>query len=42
MDALSPWPWYIPQLELVAFAIFFILYIPFLIKDQSVKRAQIA
>lgn len=38
MDALSPWPWYIPQLELVAFAIFFVMYIPFLIKDMTVKK----
>ena len=37
MDALSPWPWYIPQLELVAFAMLFILYIPFLIKDWRTK-----
>ncbi len=42
MDVLSPWPWYIPQLEVLAFVIFFILYIPFLIKDLSAKRAQIA
>lgn len=42
MDALSPWPWYIPQLELVAFAMLFILYIPFLIKDRIAKPAQIA
>jgi hypothetical integral membrane protein (TIGR02206 family) len=34
MDALSPWPWYIPQLEIVAFIMLFILYIPFLIKDR--------
>lgn len=41
MDILSPWPWYIPQLEVVAFLIFFIMYIPFLIKDQMAKSAQI-
>lgn len=40
MDALSPWPWYIPQLELVGFAVFFILYIPFLLKDQFAKSSQ--
>jgi len=34
MDALSPWPWYIPQLEILAFIMLFILYIPFLIKDK--------
>jgi hypothetical integral membrane protein (TIGR02206 family) len=38
MDALSPWPWYIPQLELLAFAILFVLYIPFLIKDRLSQK----
>lgn len=41
MDALSPWPWYILQLEFVAFAMLFILYIPFLIKDRRTKKAEI-
>lgn len=41
MDILSPWPWYIPQLEVVAFIIFFIMYLPFLIKDQLAKSAQV-
>lgn len=40
MDALSPWPWYIPELEVVAFVMLFILYIPFLIKDRLAKSAQ--
>jgi len=30
---LAPWPWYILELEAVAFAIFFVLYLPFLIGD---------
>lgn len=33
LDALSPWPWYIPQLELVGFAVLSLLYLPFFIKD---------
>lgn len=37
MDALSPWPWYIPQLEVLAFVMLFILYIPFLVKDKLAK-----
>lgn len=37
LDALGPWPWYILQLELVGFAILFLLYIPFLIKDWRAK-----
>ena len=40
MDILSPWPWYIPQLEVVAFVMLFILYLPFLIKDWLAKPAQ--
>ena len=38
MDALSPWPWYIPQLEIVAFIMLFVLYIPFLINDWRNKN----
>lgn len=38
LDALSPWPWYIPQLELVGFTILSLLYLPFLIKDWRSKR----
>jgi uncharacterized membrane protein YwaF len=30
---LAPWPWYIFEIEAIAFAIFFLLYLPFLIKD---------
>ena len=38
LDVLSPWPWYIPQLELIGFAIFFIIYLPFFIRDRRVKK----
>lgn len=38
LDALAPWPWYILQLEAIGFAVFFIIYLPFLIKDQRLKR----
>lgn len=38
MDMLSPWPWYIIELEAIGFAIFFILYLPFLIKDLRTKQ----
>lgn len=38
LDLLAPWPWYILELEAVGFAIFFILYIPFLIKDWRAKQ----
>lgn len=34
MNMLGPWPWYILSLELVALLLFFIVYIPFLIKDS--------
>ena len=33
LDMLAPWPWYIFEIEAIAFAIFFLLYLPFLIKD---------
>jgi hypothetical integral membrane protein (TIGR02206 family) len=38
LDMLAPWPWYILELEAIGFAIFFVLYIPFLIKDWRAKR----
>ncbi|MBI5952957.1 MAG: TIGR02206 family membrane protein [Chloroflexi bacterium] len=38
LDMLAPWPWYILELEAIGFAIFFILYIPFLIKDWRAKQ----
>jgi hypothetical integral membrane protein (TIGR02206 family) len=38
LDMLAPWPWYILELEAIGFAIFFILYIPFLVKDLRAKR----
>jgi hypothetical integral membrane protein (TIGR02206 family) len=33
LDMLAPWPWYILELEAVGFAIFFLLYLPFLFRD---------
>lgn len=38
LDALAPWPWYILQLEVIGFAILFLLYIPFLVKDWRAKN----
>ena len=38
LDALAPWPWYIFEMEALGFAIFFILYLPFLIKDWRTKQ----
>ena len=38
LDMLAPWPWYILELEAIGFAIFFILYIPFLLKDWRAKQ----
>ncbi len=39
LDALAPWPWYIFELEAIGFAVFFLIYLPFLIKDQRIKQA---
>jgi len=38
LDLLAPWPWYVLQLEVIGFAILFILYFPFLIKDLRLKK----
>jgi len=37
LDMLAPWPWYIIELEVIGFVIFFILYIPFLVRDWRTK-----
>jgi hypothetical integral membrane protein (TIGR02206 family) len=42
LDMLAPWPWYILELEAIGFAIFFILYIPFLIKDWRTQSQAMA
>ncbi len=39
LDILAPWPWYIFEMEALGFAIFFILYIPFLLKDWREKHS---
>lgn len=38
IDLLAPWPWYILELEGIALAICFILYLPFLIRDQTTGK----
>jgi hypothetical integral membrane protein (TIGR02206 family) len=38
MDFLGPWPWYILSLEGLGLVIFFIVYIPFAIKDYTNKK----
>ncbi|WP_449537198.1 YwaF family protein [Ferdinandcohnia sp. Marseille-Q9671] len=35
IDLMGPYPWYILSLELVALVLFFILYLPFFIKNRS-------
>jgi hypothetical integral membrane protein (TIGR02206 family) len=39
MDYLGPWPWYLISLEVVALAVFLILYLPFVIKDWRGREA---
>ncbi len=39
IDLLAPWPWYIFQLEAIGFAMFFLIYAPFFIKDMQAKQA---
>ena len=40
MDLLGPWPWYIGSLIVVAVLSFFILYLPWLIKDRLEKQRE--
>ncbi|MBI5942767.1 MAG: TIGR02206 family membrane protein [Chloroflexi bacterium] len=39
LDALAPWPWYIFELEAIGFAVFFLIYLPFFIKDHRTRKA---
>ncbi len=38
IDKMSPWPWYIVELSLVALAVAMLLYIPFFIRDWRTGR----
>jgi hypothetical integral membrane protein (TIGR02206 family) len=42
LDVLPDWPWYIPFLELIGFAVFSILYMPFQVKDWLSPRPRVA
>jgi uncharacterized membrane protein YwaF len=38
LDYLAPWPWYILELELIAFAVMLVLYLPWWVKDLRDRR----
>jgi hypothetical integral membrane protein (TIGR02206 family) len=38
LDALPAWPYYLIYMELIAFAIFLLLYLPFIIKDARINK----
>lgn len=38
LDALPRWPYYLIYMELLGLAIFFLLYLPFLIRDARLRR----
>lgn len=38
LDLLAPWPWYILQLEVIAFVIAALLYLPYALKDIASRR----
>lgn len=42
IDVLGPWPWYILALEAIGFVLFFLLYLPFAIRDAAARRAAVA
>jgi hypothetical integral membrane protein (TIGR02206 family) len=42
LDVLGPWPWYLVALEGIAFMLFFLLYLPFAIKDWRETKAGMA
>jgi hypothetical integral membrane protein (TIGR02206 family) len=40
IDALAPWPWYILELEVIAFVILGVMYLPYLFMDLRRERAE--
>jgi hypothetical integral membrane protein (TIGR02206 family) len=38
LDALSPWPWYLPELAVAAVAFMALAYAPFFVRDFVVRR----
>jgi hypothetical integral membrane protein (TIGR02206 family) len=38
LDMLPPWPYYLIYMELIGLAVFFLLYLPFLIRDWRARR----
>jgi hypothetical integral membrane protein (TIGR02206 family) len=42
LDLLAPWPWYILELEVIALAICFVLYLPFMVKDWAAGRGVVS
>lgn len=38
LDMLPAWPWYILYIEAIGLVVFFLLYVPFIIKDWRAKR----
>ncbi|MBN2045213.1 MAG: TIGR02206 family membrane protein [Anaerolineales bacterium] len=38
LDVLGPWPWYILAMEAIGFTLFFLLYLPWVIKDARGRR----
>jgi hypothetical integral membrane protein (TIGR02206 family) len=40
LDFMGPWPWYIVGMEVVGIPIFFLLYVPYLVRDFGRKRAE--
>jgi hypothetical integral membrane protein (TIGR02206 family) len=40
LDMLGPWPWYILPLIGIALALFFVLYVPFAVKDWRLDRIE--
>ena len=42
LDVLGPWPVYILAMEAIGFVLFFLLYLPFIIKDIRTKKVRVA
>ncbi len=39
LDMMGPWPWYLLSIQALGLVLFFLLYLPFMIRDSAARRS---